>query len=227
MSKGFGWAGLVVLSVALLLNGGAARADTVITNGPGGLVLSNCGDAGSACPAATYTFSIDLTTHQASLTIAIAPAATLVTSGKQENDYISGVDLGFTNSANITSLTMGAVPPNSGTWTPLVGSLNNSGCGGNNGAFACTFANPGVKIVDGGSYTWTWNFTLAPNSQIFSTGDIHIGANYNPANGEIVSCTSGGGECGSSSVPEPGTLSSLGAGLLFLIGIGRRRLANS
>lgn len=222
MSKGSGWAVLVVLTGALLLSGGATYADT-ITNGPGGLVLSNCGDPGSACPAATYTFSIDLTTHQASLTIAVASNATLVTSGKQENNYISGIDLGFTTGSNVTSIT-NISAPGSDTWTTMVGSLNNNGCGVNSGAFVCLSAPTGALITAGNSYTWMWNFTLQDYTNVFPEGNVHIGANYNPAMGEIVSCTAAG-SC--VSVPEPGTLSLLGAGLLFLIGIGRRRLANS
>ena len=173
----------------------------------GSLSLSDCGSGQSGCPAATYIF--DITGTSASLTIHITGA---VTAGV--NDHIGGVDLGFTPSNNLVGLTV--TGPDAETWTPSVSSLNNSGCGSNSGAFACTFATPGVLIQQGGTYTWTWNYTLTDASWISGVSDVHIGANYDPHNGLIVSETGATG-----AVPEPG---SLGLALVGLAGICLSRL---
>ena len=200
MISRFGWVILTVFCGVLLLSAGPAYADTM-----GSLTLSDCGSGQSGCPAATYTFDISGT--QATLTIHITGA---VTAGV--NDHIAGVDLGFTPSNNINGLT--ATGPDAETWTPSTSSLSNSGCGTNSGAFACTYATPGVLIQQGGTYTWTWNYTLTDASWIDSVSDVHIGANYDPHNGLIVSETG--------AVPEPG---SLGLALVGLVGIGLSRLA--
>src|SRR4029077_14563532 len=93
------------------------------------------------------------------------------------------------------------------------GSLNNSGCGGNGGAFVCS-SGPGVGIVNGQTYAWTWNFVNSGGTAAF--GDVDIDANYGPANGLIVSCTIDVG-CTAPShspVPEPASMVLLGPGLL-------------
>ncbi len=195
----FGWVILTVFCGVLLLSAGPMYADTM-----GSLSLSDCGSGQSGCPAATYTFDISGT--QATLTIHITGA---VTAGV--NDHIAGVDLGFTPSNNISGLT--ATGPDAETWTSSTSSLSNSGCGTNSGAFACTYATPGVLIQQGGTYTWTWNYTLTDASWIDSVSDVHIGANYDPHNGLIVSETG--------AVAEPG---SLGLALVGLAGICLSRL---
>ncbi len=200
----FGWVILTVFCGVLLLSAGPMYADTM-----GSLSLSDCGSGQSGCPAATYTFDISGT--QATLTIHITGA---VTAGV--NDHIAGVDLGFTPSNNISGLT--ATGPDAETWTSSTSSLSNSGCGTNSGAFACTYATPGVLIQQGGTYTWTWNYTLTDASWIDSVSDVHIGANYDPHNGLIVSETG--------AVAEPGSLGLVLVGLagICLSRLGRRFL---
>jgi len=185
-----------------------AMADTV-----GGLTLTDCGGGGN-CPGATYTF--DITTTSASLTITINGVPT------SSNDYITAVDLGFTPSSNITGLSLTASP--SSGWTATTGSLSSGGaCGVNSGAFVCASATPlnSLLISQNGVYTWTWTFDAIAPSLIAADGSVHIGAEYGPNtngsyNGLIVSQTT--------SVPEPASLTLLGVGLLALAGLARLRL---
>ncbi len=194
-------------AVVLALSCLPAQADSV-----GTLTLTDCGGGQSGCPAATYSFNI--TSTSASLTINITGAVTA-----SVNNQITGVDLGFSPSNNVTLL--GATFPSGAVgWTATTGSLSNSGCGSNSGAFVCSFSATGLTIVQGGTYVWTWNYTLTDPSKIFAASDVHIGANYGPANGLIVSQTGA-----TTPVPEPGTLALFGSGLLGIARIIRRRLS--
>jgi len=180
----------------------------------GTLTLADCG-SDPGCPAATYSFDIGANT--ATLTIAIDPNAT-ITAGV--NDTIAGVNLGFSGASSLTNLGFSSNP--AGSWSTIVsGSLSNSGCGNNNGSFICA-SGTGVTIVAGDTYTFTWTWDNAIDPDAIDSSSVHIGTNYNPANGLIVSCTTA--ECGGTSVPEPGSLTLLGAGLLALAGLARLRL---
>jgi hypothetical protein len=188
--------GLSLFLLALSL-GIPAKADTM-----GSLTLPDCGGQ-SGCPGATYKFDITGTSATLSITVDSAPGS--------NNNIIGGVNLGFTASSNISNLSLASSP--AGFTTTVTGSLNNSGCGTNSGAFICS-AGPGVTITQGQTYTWVWNFTNSGGTA--AAGDVHIGANYNPANGLIVSCSIN--SCGNATVPEPGSMMLLGAGLLTLGG---------
>jgi hypothetical protein len=201
---------LIVLGLAAmgLFGTASAMADTV-----GTLTLTDCGGGGN-CPGAKYDFSIGTTS--ASLTITINEAPT------SSNDYITAVDLGFTASGNITGLSLTAFP--STGWTATTGSLSSGGtCGVNSGAFVCASASPltSLLIAQNGTYTWTWTYNAIDPSLIAADGSVHVGAEYGPNangsfNGLIVSQTT--------SVPEPASLTLLGAGLLALAGLARLRL---
>jgi PEP-CTERM motif len=195
----------LVFGVSLLWAGGA-RADTT-----GSLSLIGCGGGDLGCPDATYTF--DITNTSATLTIHIDGTVGAA-------NYISAVNLGFTNSSNISGLS-GTGPSQGGTWSTGTGSINNTGCGGNNGAFiySCSTA-PGVLIHQGDTLIWNWTYGALTDSQIADANSVHVGANYDPPNGLIVSQTG----TGTTQVPEPNTASLLLVGLLGLAGTARRLL---
>ena len=202
----------VFATLLALCYGSPAKADTI-----GTLSLTDCGSGGSGCPAATYMF--DIGTSMASLSIDITGTPVSGTS-----DHITGVDLGFTPSNDVT-LT-GATFPGGTGWTFSTGSLSNAGCGSNGGAFVCSSSALGVAISTGHTYTWTWSYAAIPASDIFAVGDVHIGANYGPHNGLIVSetgATGSGPGPGPSPVPEPSSLMLFGSGLLGLTGLASRK----
>lgn len=199
---------LVTLTAALLFLGASVKADSI-----GSLSLADCGGGQSGCPAATYSF--DITSTQATLTIHITGTV------GSTNDYITAVNLGFTSSANTISNLSLPESPSSG-WTAAAGSLSSGGtCGTNNGGFVCASASPlnSLVAVQDGTYTWGWSYNSLPS--VFAPGDVHIGAEYGPNQGNymglIVSQT------GATATPEPSSLMLLASSLLVLMGFSLKK----
>src|SRR5262245_42950906 len=120
---------LLVLALTLGLSL-VAQADPIYT---GTIQLTDCGTAGTNCPAATYSFTIGA--NSASLTVQNDGP---VTAGV--NNMIGGVNLGFT-SKTLNGLTGSAKNDLTNTflsgWNFTTGSLNNNGCGSNGDPAVC------------------------------------------------------------------------------------------
>lgn len=197
----------VVVALAVLALAPAAKADTVVN-----LTNFNCG---GNCPLANYTVTIHPTggsNYTVTLDVQIISG---VVAGS--TDRITSVNVkfasdltGVSNSTLTGGTNIGAV-----TWTTNESNISNADCATAGQGFVCSLASgTGLPISAGTTYTWVWNLTLGAGATL--TSAVHIGTNYDAANGRIVSQEV--------SVPEPGTIALLGAGLLGLAALRRRLL---
>jgi hypothetical protein len=192
-------AGLIAVAV-LILNVSTSYADTISVTQPG--ATDGFGS--------TYMLTANCTGSVCDVTLAIQ------TSGATNPD-ISAVDFKIGSSDTFG----GTVAAPNGTWNTVSGSLGNNGCGNNSGGFICSQAASTADFAaTGGLLTWSW-------TGVNVSGDVtinHVGYKYDNGtgtlNGMIVSDSTFGG----TSVPEPGSLSLLGVGLL---GLAALKLAKS
>ncbi|SRR6266436_794818 len=202
--------GSILFFVALAF-GTSVKADTI-----GTLQLSDCGTAGTACPAAKYQFDVTSTSAMLTITINGVPTA--------QNDYIGTVDLGFAPSSTISGLALTSAPSALTNWAYTTGSLNSngSGCGSNGGAFVCATdlpSNP-LSISQNGMYTWTWTFDPLNAALVAPGTPVHVGVQYGPN-----SANNWKGLQVSQTVlpaPEPASIILLGGGLLAVSGFTKR-----
>ena len=190
-----------ILTLAVLV-----AAVSVLSSGLSGATIGpSCG----SCYGATYTLTETLLSSSKG-TSTYAVTYQINTKGYIYNatDYIQQVAVKISD--NVISASLVSAPAG-GSWSApqLNSGLNNSGCSGSGSGFVCT--SDGSSAVANGS-TYTWVFDIKIQGTISSTESIK--ANYNPANGIIVSedipedfgPTPG-------PVPEPTVLSLLGGGI--------------
>ena len=209
------WVVLGLLSSILLLGASSAHADTIVS-----FTTTSCGS--SSCPLATYTATIHPVggnNYTATLDIAIAAGATVVSG---VNDHITSVNVKFSSDLSAQALDLGASSGIGGvTWTTFESNINNSDCSGSGSGFVCSQApGAGLPIAAGGTYKWVWNTTTASGASL--TDGIHIGTNYDPHNGYIISRETQE-TTPPVSTPEPCTLTLLAASLVGLAGIATFR----
>jgi len=194
--------------LALGLSGRAARADMITATSNG----ASC----SACPAATYT--VTATGSGSSYTVSL----NILLTGSASGIFISAVDVGLgtgSMTGTLASFTANGVSGNLADWATSAGPINSTGslCNGTSSEFICssTALTSITPATAGDSYTWTWNVTV-PSGSLTADNLIHIGANYDPHQGWIISDTT--------TAPEPATYLMFGLGLLGLMLLNRRRL---
>ena len=107
--------------------------------------------------------------------------------GTSNVSYISSI------AAKVTSDVISASTvsnPTGGTWSnPKIDTgLNNSGCSGSGSGWVCIAWSSGSRLLTGStaaaSYSWVFDVTMASGSLL---ADASIKANFDPANGKILS----------------------------------------
>jgi len=211
--------GIMIVSLGLAFGTAPAKANTIDS-----FSLTDCGPSGTGtlCPAATYSFNIGATSATLTIHIDGVPVA--------GSTNIVSVDLGFTNNSNLALSGAAVIFTDNGVTLPgiydntFANNINSSSNCTTNGtaAFICASSSSGgATIQQGDTLTWTWAYTLGTGS-INAAGDVHVGANYDPAKGRIVSTTAN-----SITVPEPSTITLLLSGLLGVGVFARRRLVHT
>jgi hypothetical protein len=198
-----------LLAIALLLALGAMPAQA----GPIGGVEWNGG-----------VFTVELLSYGGGLYNFVYTADLDDFTGGGHTDYLWGINF-KPSSGDVTGYSLSSEDA-AGVWTPsLDANLSAGGCsGGGNDFFCASTPIPGQPTGTGGEFHWYFTLTIAgvsdPDSLVFGAPIRAVFGEYNPANARwqnsLMSETT-------TQVPEPGTLSLLGLGLVALAAGLRRR----
>ena len=104
----------------------------------------------------------------------------------------------------------------------LVGGLSANGCASGSAGFICSQSSNlgGIGVPNGSTYTFQYGVTLASNTLFGDPNQWSLKALYVDATGKQAGITSA---TGGASVPEPGTVLSLGLGMAMFFGWHRSR----
>lgn len=176
-----------------------------------GVHADTIGPSCSSCFGMTYTINNNGVVSSTATTQTYQIVYTINTTGSSlvSTDYISQVALKVTNSALGVSL----VSSPAGTWALSTNTnISNNGCSGNGSGWVCAGSTSNLTFLNGSSYSWTFNITMATGSLL----DVaSIQANFDPPTGLLMS--------EKVNVPEPSSLALLGSSVLGLLGITRRK----
>jgi hypothetical protein len=200
---------LVLGAFLLVASAIPAQAASVTIDGSTG--CSNCFGLTWTLTINTGSYQAGAYTYEAILDVADDPAIT----GTPTN-VISAVD--FKVSSSVTGATLYTAP--TGGWTTSLQGVSSGGCGANGSGFVCSQSATAAPYS--ALRTWGWYFNT--NSPIFPGLDgAHIGAKMVALGtpGRLLS------ETATAQVPEPASLSLLGAGAFGLATVLARRRRRS
>lgn len=186
----------------------AAASSVTIDSSTG---CSNCYGLTWTLTVNTGSYQSGAYTYEAILSVTDDPLI-----GGTPTDVISAVD--FKVSSSVTGATLYTAPGGAGTWTTLLAGTASGGCTTSGSGFVCSQSATAAPYSP--LRTWGWYFNT--NDPIFSgLNGAHIGAKMVPLGtpGKLLSETA--------QVPEPTSLSLIGAGALGLATVLARRRRRS
>ena len=189
-----------------------------------------------ALPTAIFADSVDYTNSGGTLSgssagLTLSGSVLIAVNGLNGGGLLTGSDLGgvsFTTGALLSgSLQMGGSFAGGGSFT-ITGNGTNGVPDGT--LFTGSFSGPvtwTMKLLSNGTHNYTLTGIISGwNGSGAATQGVTVQLTINTGKGLFNGSTriSSGDTCGSVTVPEPGSLTLLGSGLLFLAGLVRRKL---